>query len=946
LTLLVEKGTFTKPTGTGAQSQTVTLANGSLTPKFVILWTNALTTNNGTYAENVVWSYGFSDGTNDVCQAMVALDNVTTQNEAYSWNNNCIISILSTAATPAQLSRADVTSFNAGNFVLNWSVQTDTTAMVIHYIVGGGTDITNVSAISTTVGSLNAGSLSYTGSGTTFTPDFALTMTGTQGSATANTLHVGADMAALNIGAARTTTQEYCMCGRTETIGTSDTDMFLANNACVACLNTGTGAVAFLADFVSFDNAAGGGITINVTNNADTTGMFLGFLLIKGGVWEVGTFQQRSGTGTQDVSFANTALNPELVYLGGINSATANASVINNYLAMGASDGTNEGCSWGGDQSDQATMVNTRANLNTKVYRQATPNATAGSSTTNAEADMNDMATAGKFQLNWTTASATLHQMGFWTLGTVATGAQFDRSPSVDTVTVSESSLTRMLSSARAPSVDTSTVTDASLTRTTQAFRAPSADSITIADASLTGVIIKARAPSADTTTIADASLVRLLSSVRNPSDTTTVTDASLTRMTQAIRVPNADTTTVDESLSGGKLLERQPSADSTTVADASLVRLLSAIRNPISDTTTVTAGTATRMTQAFRAPGQDTTVITEASLTRLLSAIRAPGTDSTTVVEVSLVRLLMLGRAPTTDSISIADASLTRMLSAARNPTEDTTAVGELLARVTQAFRTTGDTTTLGENVTREFTSGAAGQFNRSVNDTITVTDATLTRLLSASRAPVDTTTISELVASISHARMLEETVSVGTENLNRLTTMARMLSDNVVIGEQVFGTGVAPNLYATPAEVRPLLGNIGGQRTDPQIQLAIDAATDEINRKTNRLPPNDWQTSEAAYDLVKKLARYIAAVEMSIGIKDFENDRKTLQEEIIRMFELLVEYDVDAAATTDFVEGGSYESWPLSETGKIWSVRYRNLRKMPTGDNSQYATNEDNLQ
>lgn len=423
MALLVEKGVFTKTTSTSTPvSQQVNLNNGSLTPKFIILWTNGLTTD-GTYTENIVWSYGFTDLTNYACQTMTALDNSTTQNESYSWNNNCLISICTPTGTPAQVSRATVSSVAAGSFTLSWTVQSDTNATVIHYIVGGGDDITNVSAVSTTVGDINTGSHSYTGTGTSFLPNFALTMTGTctASALSANTLAVGLDYATLNIGAARTTSEQFCMSGRTETIGTADTDMDLHNNACLLGLNTTDGTEQFLADFTQFDDAAGGGITVNVSNGAPAAGVYLGFLFVKTTsqtAFEVGTFQQRSGTGTQDVSFTNTALDPELVFLAGINSATVNASVVNNYLCIGAADGTRQGCTWCGDQNAASNMINTSVNLTSQVYRQATPNATASSSTTNAQCTMNDMATPGMFQLSWGTADTTLRRMAYWTVGT------------------------------------------------------------------------------------------------------------------------------------------------------------------------------------------------------------------------------------------------------------------------------------------------------------------------------------------------------------------------------------------------------------------------------------------------------------------------------------------------------------------------------------------------
>jgi len=133
---------------------------------------------------------------------------------------------------------------------------------------------------------------------------------------------------------------------------------------------------------------------------------------------------------------------------------------------------------------------------------------------------------------------------------------------------------------------------------------------------------------------------------------------------------------------------------------------------------------------------------------------------------------------------------------------------------------------------------------------------------------------------------------------------------------------------VYATPEEVRPLVGNISEGIDDAQIQLAIDSATDEVNSKTNRQPPNDWQTTDPNYDYVKKITRYLAAIEISIPISDFAESREAMRREIARMFETITTFDVDTS--TDYSETSDSMTWPMnSENGIIWSSRFPNLRK-----------------
>lgn len=418
MTLLVEQGSFTKTTSTSTPvDQTVTLSNGSLTPKVIWLWTGGQTTNDGTYADHSRTCYGFSDTATDVCFSTRVHE--TSELETNVYRNDSVIAIID-IGTNTIVSQADVSSVGAGNFHLNWSTQSNTSAMVIHYMVAGGTDITNVSVFQTTVGATTTGNKSYNGSGTTFTPDFGMMITGPDGTQAINTVGSSADNSAFSIGAMKSTTARWCIWKRDETVGTSDSDMFHSASLVSFQGSNTTGAQVGAADFVSFNSAAGGGITINVTDGyPQTTAIFM-FLLIKGGVWDVGAFQQKSGTGTQDVTLAS-GQDPELVFLGGINSATTGSVQISSHMGLGGSDGTHSGALFAGSTSDLATYQTATSTLNTKCYRISTPAATASSSTTDAECDMNDMTLGGKFQLNWTTADTTQRQMVYWALGVALT---------------------------------------------------------------------------------------------------------------------------------------------------------------------------------------------------------------------------------------------------------------------------------------------------------------------------------------------------------------------------------------------------------------------------------------------------------------------------------------------------------------------------------------------
>lgn len=388
----------------------------------------------------MLWSYGWSNGTNHTCQATRTHE--TNENEAYIMRNDAIISILSLTAN-SEVSRASVSATAAGSFTLSWGVQSDTTAMVIHYQVIGGTDITNVSVFNSTTQNFSTGNHSWNGTGTTFTPDFALTMqTPANGTPVINTIAGGTDQSVISIGAAASTTKQWQIMARSETAAAEDSDQYLDNGSCIGSMNISTGVIQYRGVFVSFNNAAGGGITINVTTAASNTGQNA-FLLVKGGKWDCNVFQQPVTTGTQNVSLTDSTVVPKLVQMMGIGSATEGTVVLHHYLGIGGADGTREGNCWNGSTSDLPNFQTARSCDTGKLYRQGgAPNATASSTSVVGECDMQSMSTAGQFTLDWTTCDTIQRQCAFWMVGEVgASNQNIERPITESAITISEASL-------------------------------------------------------------------------------------------------------------------------------------------------------------------------------------------------------------------------------------------------------------------------------------------------------------------------------------------------------------------------------------------------------------------------------------------------------------------------------------------------------------------------
>lgn len=1058
----------------------------------------------GTYQGDGALQIGISDGTTNYLSAIRVDDGAATSDTYITWNGY----VAATYSATATMQDTGVATFGAStDFTITWTNGGTPQTPVFYYIALGGDDITNAKVNFQDLTS-SSGNIGYTGIG--FQPDWGFFIK------PGIKVSLGDSLTFANntIGSVMSTSRRWSMSYLDEDgSNTQDSWAWHQSDQIIANLNN-AGAIASEADFVSWDTD---GYTLNWTN-APNAGDDLVGLFIKGGVWDVDTFTKPTTTGAQDqiVTLNNSTLTPKLVILASVQQV-ASASPVNRLLTMafGATDGTSEGCVYMGSGPDTSDpMINAEVHLNNKVLRLATANATEANTATNAECSIvtgGSMATAGQFTLDWTTVdSTTAHQISYIVLGEVVTGEQYNRSPSTDSTTISDSSLTRLLSAARAPSIDSPAISESSLTRMLSLARVPSSDDTTISDSSLTAVRVKSGIPSTDSTTITDSSLVRMLSSTRVPNSETSELSENLTRMTQAFRTPSEDTTAItDSSLVRIRSLPRVPSSDDTTITDSSLIRLLSSIRVPSTETETISDSALTRIYSSLRLPSQDTTslseditsektagaqvierapsadstTITESSLVRLYSSLRLPSTDTITITEDSLVRLLqafripeqdtvtigesvsggkLFERIPSTDTITISEDGISRLLSASRTLEESENISDFSLTRLLSAIRIPSqDTTNLSEDVTGQHIT--AGQFNRSVGpdtviltessltrllqlarlpttdttdiidsslvglrnlpripstDTITISDSSLIRLLSLVRTPSldstsvidssltrmlqsfrlpsveiisvneslsggrifpripttenvtvtagttaralsslrvieesiesieaslsrmlssirsleDIVTISEVQAFLTQIRMIEETIITGDISLNTALVLVRSpFVESVTVSELLSTTGGTPSelvVYATVDEVRMLLGNLGAQRATNDINRAIEAATDTINRRTNRIPPYNWRSTEEEFDLIKKLARYIAALEMSIGIAGFEESRTEMQKEINEIFTIIEEHDPGGITSNDMVITSESATYPSNtEEGIIWSTRYKDL-------------------
>jgi len=391
----VKKGTFTRQASTGNQPVT----GVGFQPKAVIFfWTNQ--TAEG-FSAGLSYGVGFAaSATQEFALSMAADDNVATTNDGSRRSNSNSIIILSNG-TPTLGAQADVASFDADGFTVNWTTNNGA-ATIIHYIALGGSDITNTYA-----GTFN--STIVTGnqivSGVGFQPSFVMFLA-PERAMTLDTNYAGG---AFGIGFMTSAQQGAMAFGIRDNQATATTADWQRTDHCIVALRRAAAEAS--ATFVSMD---ADGFTIN-WDNAYGGATAISFLAIKGGWHFVGNFTQPGSTGQQPVT--GTGFQPNGLMMFSFNDV-ANIAVVTvtpaAKISIGAAQSsTARGTIWG-HHADGITPTDTNSLTKTTC---AISLAT-GPTTLNAEADFVSFDSNG-FTLNWTSADATARQIIYWAMGSV-----------------------------------------------------------------------------------------------------------------------------------------------------------------------------------------------------------------------------------------------------------------------------------------------------------------------------------------------------------------------------------------------------------------------------------------------------------------------------------------------------------------------------------------------
>lgn len=388
-------GSFTKTNS--ATTQAVT--GVGFTPKALIFFTAGSAAASGTWTGttgNIHQTVGFTTGAAESYSTAVSMED----NESVSDTKRRIaakaITLLSAESTATQ-AEADLDSFDADGFTLDWTANGDTDLddIVIMFIAIGGDD---VSAKAITWDSPSStGNKAVTGVG--FEPEVVL-----HSATNLTTVPETDNDATFGFGAMDASGGEWALSVRSAESGTSITDRTQQTDHCIALLDDSDGTILEEADFVSMDSD---GFTVDFTAVAggqlDVAHISL---CLSGLSATVGNFAKSTGGAPASQAVTGVGFEPGSVMFASFANVATTSVQTHGAIAMGAADGTNERSTLMVDEDGQSVSDAKCIFKNDKVLM--LQDTTTGS--IDAEADLTSMDADG-FTLNWTTNDAVADQI-------------------------------------------------------------------------------------------------------------------------------------------------------------------------------------------------------------------------------------------------------------------------------------------------------------------------------------------------------------------------------------------------------------------------------------------------------------------------------------------------------------------------------------------------------
>ncbi len=432
--MLVKYGSFTKPVSGCGVSDPIGVTGVGFQPKVVMFFGNDSAADGTT--TNAREFFGAATSSSARAAIAAAGPNGGANPNKRKWFSNALaIANITEGATATLNTSADFVSMDADGFTLNWTV-CDATARIVNYIAIGGTDVTNTYVGSFTTPTAVNHTFGVTAPG--FKPDALIFFDNTL--TTTNLATGDAASSVFSMGFATSAAKQN---NRTSnrTTAASTTYSYQRTDSVINSVS-GAGAVSRAASLVSLDT---NGFTLDFTI-APANAVYVNYIALKGGQYDVGSFNQATTTGEQTVT---TGFQPSAVLFqsGGYAATTSITSGSRLSFGVGISSSSRASI-WSGDNAAANPSVTNQDLDRTRCLKTITPGA---SPTVTSSMDfVSNDATA--FRVNNTIADATSRQILYLAMGsnpvtsaTMAsaadqTFAKNDPSTVISDITISDSS--------------------------------------------------------------------------------------------------------------------------------------------------------------------------------------------------------------------------------------------------------------------------------------------------------------------------------------------------------------------------------------------------------------------------------------------------------------------------------------------------------------------------
>lgn len=413
MTFYSSTGSFSSPT---SSPYTTTVSNLGFTPVAIILWSSTSNATGWTANDGVGMSFAAKNGSTMQfgCSTAAGQNGVTTTKEKSTFGAAPVSQRDYTGTIQVNASDLQFSSSNNGQFTVTWS--THNYAWKFHYLVLGGTDLTNAGVVSylTPVG---AASKAVTGLG--FKPDLVILIT-TGGYTSSGSI--------ASVGAMDKDGNQWAVSSEGKgNIATSQTRRHQITTACTVNMQIGT-TVGERAYYTSMDND---GFTVYYDVSSGGGGDTVYCLCLKGPQFKVGTFNKSTSAAPTTDQVTTTGIDPTAVIAATISSTASSSVQTGGRIMLGVSDGT--GNHIVGGNKKNAVTTNVEYCYEQTAYSLAV--ADNDSQSTEATGTLGSFA-AGSFTASWDTNTAVATQICYIAMGELA-GA--DATPTVSTLSTSTS---------------------------------------------------------------------------------------------------------------------------------------------------------------------------------------------------------------------------------------------------------------------------------------------------------------------------------------------------------------------------------------------------------------------------------------------------------------------------------------------------------------------------